>query len=140
VVDEAGRVIGRHDGFWRYTVGQRRGIGVAAAEPLYVLATDAAANRVVVGPRSSLGRRRILLEDLVSHGVPDHALDVRIRHHGKSLRGHLLVTGDASGEVVLEHAAEAVAPGQTAALYDEGRLVAAGTIARAYAGPSPTEE
>jgi len=115
-------------------VGQRRGLGVAAGEPVYVLATDAGRNEVVVGPRPRLGRTAIALEQLITREVPDRALDVRIRHHGRPLRGHLLVTGDGTGEVVLEDAAEAVAPGQTAALYDEGRLVAAGTIARTGSG------
>lgn len=134
IVDPTGAVLGRHDGYWRYTVGQRRGLGVAAAVPLYVLATRADRNEVVVGPREALGRQRIELGDMVVHAAPDRALDVRIRHHGRPLRGHLLVTGDATGEVVLEDVAEAVAPGQTAALYDEGRLVAAGTITRAHPG------
>ena len=140
IVDLSGAVVGSHDGFWRYTVGQRRGLGVASAEPLYVLATHAGRNEVVVGPRSALARQRIELEDVVVHHMPDRALDVRIRHHGRPLRGHLLITGDATGEVVLEDAAEAVAPGQTAALYDEGRLVAAGTIVRAHAGRDTTED
>ena len=58
IVDEDGRELGRHDGFWRFTPGQRRGIGVAAAEPLYALRTDAATNTLVVGPRGSLACRR----------------------------------------------------------------------------------
>ncbi|MBM3634041.1 MAG: tRNA 2-thiouridine(34) synthase MnmA [Actinobacteria bacterium] len=134
IVDQQGNEVGTHEGFWRYTVGQRRGLGVAAGDPVYVLATDAARNEVVVGPRPRLGRTAFALEQLIIHDVPDRALDVRIRHHGRPLRGHLLVTGDGTGEVVLEDAAEAVAPGQTAALYDGGRLVAAGTIARAGSG------
>ena len=134
IVDQRGREVGTHDGYWRYTVGQRRGLGVASGAPLYVLGTDAERNEVVVGPREGLAHTRISLEHLIAHEVPDRALDVRIRHHGHLLRGHLLVTGDGTGEVVLEDAAEAVAPGQTAALYDEGRLVAAGTIARAGSG------
>ena len=134
IVDVHGREVGTHDGFWRYTVGQRRGLGVAAEEPLYVLATDAERNVVVVGPRDDLARATIALEQVIAHEVPDRALDVRIRHHGRPLRGHLRMTGDGTGEVVLEDAAEAVAPGQTAALYDEGRLVAAGTIVRAGSG------
>ena len=140
IVDPTGAVVGRHDGYWRYTVGQRRGLGVAADEPLYVLATRADRNEVVVGPRRALGRQRIELGEMVVHAAPDRALDVRIRHHGRPLRGHLLVTGDGTGEVVLEDVAEAVAPGQTAALYDEGRLVAAGTITRAHPGRVGTED
>lgn len=140
IVDLSGTVVGRHHGYWRYTVGQRRGLGVAAAEPLYVLATRADRNEVVVGPREALGRQRIELGEMVVHDVPARALDVRIRHHGRPIRGHLLVTGAGTGEVVLEDVAEAVAPGQTAALYDEGRLVAAGTITRAHPGRVGTED
>lgn len=140
IVDREGRVLGSHDGHWRFTVGQRRGIGVAADEPLYVLATRPVRNEVVVGPRSALGRQRIELEAMVVHASPSRALDVRIRHHGRPIRGHLLITGDATGEVVLEDVAEAVAPGQTAALYDEGRLVAAGTITRAHPARVGTED
>ncbi|MEP6812435.1 MAG: tRNA 2-thiouridine(34) synthase MnmA, partial [Actinomycetota bacterium] len=59
VVDEHGAVLGHHDGFWRFTPGQRKGIGVTAAKPLYVLDADAASNAVVVGPLESLARRRV---------------------------------------------------------------------------------
>ena len=59
VVDEDGRELGSHDGFWRFTPGQRRGLGIAAAEPLYALGADAATNTVVAGPRASLARRRV---------------------------------------------------------------------------------
>src|SRR4029077_8609446 len=54
IVGEDGNELGRHDGFWRFTPGQRRGIGVSAPEPLYVLGTQPSANAVVVGPRESL--------------------------------------------------------------------------------------
>src|SRR5439155_21717795 len=59
IVDEHGTVLGEHDGFWRFTPGQRRGLGVAAAAPLYALETNARTNTVVVGPRASLARRRV---------------------------------------------------------------------------------
>jgi tRNA-specific 2-thiouridylase len=59
LLDEQGLEVGRHDGFWRFTPGQRRGLGVAAAEPLYALRTEAATNTVVVGPRAALARRRV---------------------------------------------------------------------------------
>ena len=140
IVSVDGAVLGTHDGHWRYTVGQRKGLGVAAAAPLYVIATDAAANRVVVGDREDLAAREIEVDDLVVHEIPDRALDVRIRHPGQPLRGRMLITGAGTGRVVLEDVAEAVAPGQTAALYDGGRLVAAGRIARASARGNRTEE
>ena len=54
IVDEDGRELGTHEGFWRFTPGQRRGLGVSASEPLYAVSTDAATNTVVVGPRAAL--------------------------------------------------------------------------------------
>src|SRR5438477_634024 len=59
VVDEAGRVLGTHEGVIHYTVGQRKGLGLAAAEPLYVLRLESETRRVVVGPRAALGTRRV---------------------------------------------------------------------------------
>src|SRR4030088_2874616 len=59
VVDAQGQTLGEHDGFWRFTPGQRKGIGVSASTPLYVLEADAASNAVIVGPHESLARRRV---------------------------------------------------------------------------------
>ena len=73
VVDDEGAVVGRHQGHWRYTVGQRRGIGVSAAEPLYVLERRAAANEVVVGGRDRLDVRSVRVRDVVDRGLGDGA-------------------------------------------------------------------
>src|SRR5579863_5585999 len=70
IVDAAGRVLGRHGGIAHFTVGQRKGLGLAAAEPLYVLRIEAATRRIVVGPRSALGDTRIQLADLNWLGPP----------------------------------------------------------------------
>lgn len=131
VVDEAGTVRGTHAGYWRYTVGQRRGVGVASDGPLYVLRTDAATNTVVVGPRERLSAHRLRLEAVQLHDdAGDGDLEVRVRYRGRALRGR--VRPDADGAVVdLETPADGVAPGQTAALYRDGRLVGAGVIAGA---------
>src|SRR6187397_1374141 len=64
IVDRSGKVLGRHDGIIHYTVGQRKGLGIAAREPLYVLRLEAATRRVVVGPRSALATRTITLTDV----------------------------------------------------------------------------
>ncbi|MEZ5876770.1 MAG: tRNA methyl transferase PRC-barrel domain-containing protein [Tepidamorphaceae bacterium] len=64
IVHVDGRVLGRHEGILRYTVGQRRGIGVATGEPLYVVALDAESARVIVGPRSALETATVLLRDI----------------------------------------------------------------------------
>jgi tRNA-specific 2-thiouridylase len=131
IVDESGARLGGHDGYWRFTVGQRRGLGIAAADPLYVLATDRDTNTVTVGPRARLGVAELTLEDVqISGRLDERPLDVRVRYRGRSLRGRAHRRGERL-HVDLMDVADGVAPGQTAALYRDGRLVAAGTIAGA---------
>ena len=128
IEDVHGRRLGTHTGHWRFTVGQRRGIGIAGAEPLYVLSTDAARNAVVVGPREMLSTAAVTLDPVRVHGaLDDGPLEVRVRYRGRALRGHAAEEGDGV-RISLEDPADGVAPGQTAALYRDGRLVAAGTI------------
>ena len=67
ILDRAGRTVGRHRGQHHFTVGQRKGVGVAAAEPLYVLVKDAAANTVTVGPRTALATAEVAVRDAVLH-------------------------------------------------------------------------
>ena len=110
-------------------MGPRRGIGLASPEPLYVLRTDAARNAVVVGPREALAERTVVLGDAEVHGLlGDEPLEVRLRYRGRPLRGRV-VAGGPGVRIALDDPADGVAPGQTAALYRDGRLVAAGTIA-----------
>jgi tRNA-specific 2-thiouridylase len=135
IVDAGGQRLGTHSGYWRFTVGQRRGIGVAGAEPLYVLATDAATNTVTVGPRTALAARSLTLAPVRLHGRPeggDEPLEVRVRYRGQALRGRAAAVGQGLRVDLLDDA-DGVAPGQTAALYRDGRLVAAGTIVAAAA-------
>ena len=128
VIDEHGDQIGTHDGYWRYTVGQRRGIGVAADAPRYVLGTDAVTNTVTVGPRSLLATHSLDLRPFTLNESVDGAhLEVRVRYRGKALRGTARPAADRL-EVTLLDPADGVAPGQTAALYRDGRLVGAGII------------
>jgi tRNA-specific 2-thiouridylase len=129
IEDAEGRRLGTHAGYWRYTVGQRRGVGVAGSEPLYVLATDPARNAVTVGPREALATGGISLRPARVHGeLGAEPLEVRVRYRGRPLRGRASAEG-AGLRVDLIDPADGVAPGQTAALYRDGRLVAAGTIA-----------
>jgi tRNA-specific 2-thiouridylase len=132
IVDAEGRRLGTHRGHWRYTVGQRRGLGLSGGAPAYVLAVDAARNTVTVGPREALTPRALRLERPVVHEDLDGApLEVRVRYRGGALSGRAALGADGALEVALAEPARGVAaaPGQTAALYRDGRLVAAGTIA-----------
>jgi tRNA-specific 2-thiouridylase len=127
IVDSAGRVLGRHDGQHDFTIGQRRGIGVAACEPLYVLAKDASRNRVVVGTRSELAADRVSLEDVTMHRPAGRVGAVRLRYRAAPVPCRA-VEHPAGLELELERAAHAVAPGQLACLMAGDLVVGCGTI------------
>ena len=132
IVDVEGRVLGRHDGVINFTVGQRRGLGLAGAEPLYVVRLDAAQRRVVVGPKAALGTTLVPL-----HGTnwlvepPPSRVAVKLRSAQAPAPGTLVVARGGSAEVLLDAPAEAVAPGQACVAYDGERVIGGGWIARA---------
>lgn len=84
IVDEQGRVLGQHDGYWRFTVGQRRGLGVATGSPVYVLSVDPSTRLVVVGPVERLMHQALLARGFEWHRtvLPEERLEARIRHRG----------------------------------------------------------
>src|SRR5262249_41041310 len=125
VVDEHGRALGEHGGFWRFTPGQRRGIGVAAAKPLYVLSTDPAANRVVVGPRESLAVETISARGRLYVRV-DRA-EVKWRYRSPAVPATVEET-EQGFRLVLEEPAYGVAAGQAAVLYEDDVVVGAGVL------------
>ena len=125
VVDESGRTVGDHVGFWRFTPGQRRGIGVASTEPLYVVSTDARRNAVVVGPRASLARRRVKVRGRVAAGAS--RVEAKLRHRSPAVAATVLAA-PRGFELVLDEPFYGVAPGQTAVLYDDGAVVGSGVI------------
>jgi tRNA-specific 2-thiouridylase len=126
VVDEDGRELGRHDGLWRYTPGQRRGLGVSAAEPLYAIRAERATNTLVVGPRESLGTRLVTAEGPLH--VPVRRAEAKLRHRSPAIAADVEVTSDGF-RLMLDAPAYAVARGQVAALYEGDAVVGAGTIA-----------
>jgi tRNA-uridine 2-sulfurtransferase len=128
IVDESGRELGRHDGSWRYTPGQRRGIGVAAAEPLYALRTDTATNTVVVGPRGSLACTSV--EVRVRLHVPLERAHAKLRHRSPSVPARVEPT-EGGYRLELDEPAYGVATGQVVALYDGDALVGSGVVSSA---------
>jgi tRNA-uridine 2-sulfurtransferase len=131
IVDRFGRRLGRHRGHHNFTVGQRRGLGVGGGEPLYVLATDAARNRVVVGPRSELGTSRVRLRDVVLRRDGTQVDRVKLRYRSRPIGCALGAPAGHHPELWLElaEAAYGVAPGQTACLLDGDLVVGHATIA-----------
>jgi tRNA-specific 2-thiouridylase len=137
IVDAGGRVLGRHDGIAHFTVGQRKGLGIAAGEPLYVLRTDPQHRRVVVGPRAALAETRVLLGELNWLGarLPDGAaVAAKLRSAQPPVPGRLY-RGQYEDEagLVLDAPAGAVAPGQAAVLYAGERVLGGGWIRRPVA-------
>jgi tRNA-specific 2-thiouridylase len=131
VVDRSGRALGRHRGHHNFTVGQRRGIRVSAEEPLYVLAVDAAANTVTVGPRSELMADTVRLRNAVLHREGASVDAVRLRYRSQPVPAALDTTGTGLHDeldVRLGEKFAGVSPGQTAVLLADGAIVGHGQI------------
>jgi tRNA-specific 2-thiouridylase len=133
IVDERGVVLGEHRGAHSYTVGQRHGLGIGAAEPLYVLETDTAANTVTVGPRGALLAQSLPVRELTLHRHSGCVDGVRVRSHGRRFACRLARGLDAGchahASIELAQPAERTAPGQLACLYAGELVVGYGTIA-----------
>ena len=144
IVDLAGRAIGRHQGIVHFTVGQRRGLGIASSAPLYVVRLDAAGRRVVVGPREALRMDRIVLRDVnwIGEGALDRAVGdglemfVRVRST-RAPQPAWLRAADDGYEVELVAGEEGVSPGQACVFYDaptgQARVLGGGFIKSASA-------
>jgi tRNA-uridine 2-sulfurtransferase len=128
VVDEDGNELGRHEGYWRFTPGQRRGLGLAAPEPLYVLGTRPAANAVVVGPRESLARTVIEARGRLYAGAD--RVEAKLRYRSPAVTAQVAAT-PRGFRLELDAPAYGVAPGQTAVLYDGDAVVGCGTVTSA---------
>ncbi len=125
IVDVSGTVLGRHDGYWRFTAGQRRGLGIAAARPLYVLRTEPSSNTVVVGPEEELAVTRVEADGALY--VPVARGDAKLRYRSPAI--HASVSATSGGFTLeLDQPAHAVARGQVAVVYDADAVVGAGVI------------
>ena len=143
-MNREGRVLGEHAGLIRYTIGQRKGIGVAAREPLYVLGKDASANRLVVGFKDELLSSGVVACDvnLISGGVLEGPRKVQVKTHYR--QRPVLATAEQTGPdeltVTFEEPQRAAAPGQAAVLYEGDVVLGGGTIARAPSRPPGREQ
>jgi tRNA-specific 2-thiouridylase len=143
IVHVDGRVLGRHDGVIRYTVGQRKGLGIGGrkdedGEPLYVVALDAPARRVLVGPRSALARSRVMLREVnwlapapaAGRGL---AVSVKLRSAHTPVAARVFPAGEGDGQVdgavvLLDEPQYGVAPGQACVFYAGDRVLGGGWI------------
>jgi tRNA-specific 2-thiouridylase len=134
IVDEAGRVLGRHDGVIHFTVGQRKGLGLSGnGEPLFVLRLDAARARVVVGPRASLRTRTIALREVNWLADPAEAAEcaVKVRSMRTPVAARVFAGEGCTARVELFAPEESVAPGQACVFYEGAHVLGGGWIAPA---------
>ena len=121
IVDMDGNILGQHQGVLHYTVGQRRGLGVAIGEPLYVVRIDADTRQVIVGPKDALARRTIILDEVNWLGgeMLSDSIDikVKIRSTGSPIRANLTLLKGQRAEVSLDIPEEGVSPGQACVFY-----------------------
>jgi tRNA-specific 2-thiouridylase len=125
ILDEDGVTVGEHDGFWRYTPGQRKGLGVVAERPLYVLGADSRSNTVRVGPRESLARTHVAAAGRLYVDV--ERAEAKLRYRSPAVPSSVSAT-EGGFELELDEPAYGVAPGQAAVLYEDDAVVGCGLV------------
>jgi len=132
IVDRNGRELGTHGGVHRFTVGQRKGLGIASTIPLYVLEIDADAGTVTVGARDALEQARLTASAVNWVSIDRPASPVRvaaqIRHRHKPSTGSVRALPDGRAEMIFDEAQPAITPGQAVVFYDTDTVVGGGWI------------
>jgi tRNA-specific 2-thiouridylase len=135
IVDAEGREVGTHQGVARYTIGQRRGLGISHAEPLYVVGLDAATATVRVGPRAALAARGLVADSTNWISIPDldgpRRVSAQIRYRHRAAPACVRPQGAGQVEVQFEEPQDAVTPGQSVVFYDGDVLLGGGVIRQA---------
>ena len=131
-VDMNGHVLGRHQGQESYTMGQRKGLGVSAGAPVYVVRKDVAAGTVVLGPNEALFSRELTAERVNFISIPELTAPMRVtaktRYSQKEAEAVLEPLADGCVRLVFDQPQRAVTPGQAVVFYDGERVVGGGTI------------
>ena len=132
IVDMAGNVLGKHSGIHHYTIGQRRGLGIAAPEPLYVVKLDAVMNRVVVGDRNAGGRLECTVNRLnwVSINEPTAPIkaEVQIRYRSQPVNAQIIPIANSRVKIIFDEHQFGVTPGQAAVFYSSEMVLGGGII------------
>lgn len=132
IVDVNGKVLGQHNGIHHYTIGQRKGLGIAAAEPLYVVAIDAAHNRVVVGDRTRATQEECTVGRMnwVSMAEPTTPIraTVQVRYRSSAVPVSVIPLEENRTRLIFDEPQFSITPGQAAVLYDGDILLGGGII------------
>jgi tRNA-specific 2-thiouridylase len=133
VRDEEGNVLGRHEGIANFTIGQRRGVGIATGQPVYVIAIDARTQTVTIGPRASLLARRLTATGMNWLGPPptgEGQVHAQIRSQHRAAPARLRVDDESACAVIFDEPQSAITPGQAVVLYDGDVVLGGGWIDR----------
>lgn len=132
IVTTSGKVLGHHKGLFRYTIGQRKGLGISSDAPLYVVGLDTAGNRVIVGRNEELFKKQIRVQQLhwLAGKAPDTTIKykVRIRYSHGGSAAKLVLDDNDCGDIIFDAPQRAVTPGQFAVIYHDRELLGSGTI------------
>jgi tRNA-uridine 2-sulfurtransferase len=132
IIDADGETLGSHGGVHRFTIGQRKGLGVSSPSPLYVLHIDADAGQVTVGPRSALDRTTLTASGVnwIAMDAPDQwqTVSAQIRHRHPAAPGRVRAPGGGQAELVFDTPQPAITPGQAVVFYDGDVVVGGGWI------------
>nr|MBU1328229.1 tRNA 2-thiouridine(34) synthase MnmA [Candidatus Omnitrophota bacterium] len=131
IIDKSGKAIGNHMGFWNFTIGQRRGLGIAAKEPLYVIEIRPKHNIIVVGNAEDVKKKRFLVRKinwLVKDAKKEKELEVKIRYNHKKALACVKDLGGNIAEVDFKEPQSAITPGQAAVFYNGGYVSGGGWI------------
>lgn len=132
IISTTGTVLGEHKGLYRYTIGQRKGLGVSSPAPLYVVGIDTVNNHLIAGSNDDLLRTRINVRELhwLGNRCPDggRKYTVRIRYSHKGSTAAINVLEDGLGEIIFDEPQRAVTPGQFAVIYRQTELLGSGII------------
>lgn len=134
IVDASGKVLGQHEGVHHYTIGQRKGLGIAAAEPLYVIGLDAAMNRVIVGDRTSATQsectvQRVNWVSIAEPAAPIRA-EVQVRYRSHPVPVTVIPLENSRVKLVFDEPQFSITPGQAAVWYDGDTVLGGGVIER----------
>ncbi len=133
-VNRAGEILGQHRGIVHYTVGQRKGLGISAGKPLYVIRIDPIKNQVTLGTEGELytGQANVTDFNWISGEVPKAPVrcTVRVRYRGKEIPATAIPTGEDSAKIIFDIPRKSVTPGQAAVLYSRDTVLGGGTISQ----------
>lgn len=132
IVSTSGKILGTHNGVFNYTIGQRKGLGIASDQPLYVIALNTATNTVIVGANDELFRKEIAVANFhwLAGSPPDITKEytVRIRYSHRGSSAQLSLMENSRGRITFQKPQRAITPGQFAVVYDDRELLGSGII------------